>query len=495
MNVMSINIRGLGGIEKGPWIRGLRVANEVGFIMIQETQFCSLEGVNVGTFWGNGSFGFEWVGATGRTGGLLSMWDTKKFEMTLVEKNRYFLMVHGTLKESRKEVVLINVYAPQKVVDKRILWTELERRIVNDQRFWIVGGDFNCVRDRAERRNSKFLPSVSYEFNEFIDKVGLHEFQLKGRKFTFVSGNKCSRIDRIFVSWNGLNEWTNAEYRALGREKSDHSPLVLKVEARNYGAKPFRFFNSWLSKEGFEEIVVNAAKEYSGSGPPDVKLMGKFRKIRQAIVEWRKKVTTIEQEEELQLKQDLIELDSFIEDRDLTEAEQWVFDEAHKKLREIETGKAKDIRQKSRVKWAKEGDENTAFFHGMINKRKTCNNIPGLMIDDAWVFKPSEVKKHTLRFFKDRFVEDMCIRPKLVCHDLKCLTELEAVELVKPFNVNEIKEAIFDCGSDKAPDPDGFNFRFVKRFWDLFADDFVEIMSYFVVPPYNAYVLLRGTAL
>ena len=120
----------------------------------------------------------------------------------------------------------------------------MSRIIIQDQGYWIVGGDFNCVRDRVERKKSKFIPSVVVEFNEFIDTTGLHEFNLKGRKFTYVSGNKCSRIDRILVSWSYTNDWPNAEYRALAREYSDHSPIILRMEARNFGAKPFRFFNS-----------------------------------------------------------------------------------------------------------------------------------------------------------------------------------------------------------------------------------------------------------
>ncbi|XP_021995822.1 uncharacterized protein LOC110893005 [Helianthus annuus] len=214
--------------------------------------------------------------------------------------------------------------------------------MVQNQRYWVVGGDFNCVRDRAERRNSKFMASVSNEFNEFIDKVGLHEFNLKGRKFTFVSGNKCSRIDRIFVLWNGFNEWPNAEYRALARDKSDHSPLILNVEARNYGAKRFRFFNSWLSREDLEEVVVTVVKDYVGQGPPDLIFMNKLKKVKQAIIEWRKKVNIEDAEEELNLKQDIIELDALVEDRDLTEAEQWVHIELNKKLKELEVCKAKD---------------------------------------------------------------------------------------------------------------------------------------------------------
>ncbi|XP_021996228.1 uncharacterized protein LOC110893425 [Helianthus annuus] len=313
--------------------------------------------------------------------------------MSSVVKHRYFLCIRGKLKDSGKEITVINVYAPQKLVDKRILWADLERLIVNDDSYWIVGGDFNCVRDRGERRNSKFIASVSSEFYEFIDKVRLHEFNLHGRKFTFVSGNKCSRIDRILVSWRFLNDWTNAEYRALAREKSDHSPLVLKA-------------------------VTNVVKEFDGTGPPDLILMNKFWKVRQALVEWRKKVVADDNELEANLKQDLLELDAMIEDRDLTEVEQWVHVEATKKLKVLE---------------------------------------------------------EVLGFLKNLFTEDLGARPSLDCYGIKQLDDEDAEALVKSFSEEEIKMAVFECGSDKALGPDGFNFRFVKRFWSLCNNRLISI--------------------
>lgn len=54
MNIMSINIRGLGSTEKGDWISQLKTSNEVAFLMMQETQFASLQGVDIDRFWGRG---------------------------------------------------------------------------------------------------------------------------------------------------------------------------------------------------------------------------------------------------------------------------------------------------------------------------------------------------------------------------------------------------------------------------------------------------------
>ncbi|KAJ0768031.1 putative RNA-directed DNA polymerase [Helianthus annuus] len=101
------------------------------------------------------------------------------------------------------------------------------------------------------------------------------------------------------------------------------------------------------------------------------------------------------------------------------------------------------------------------------------------MANGVWVTKPNLVKREVFSFFRDKFVEDMEVRPNLVCDDLKTISDAEADSLVCPFSQKEIKEAVFDCGSDKAPGPDGFNFRFIKRFWHLFEGDFMKIFQHF----------------
>ncbi|XP_021986402.1 uncharacterized protein LOC110882772 [Helianthus annuus] len=185
----------------------------------------------------------------------------------------------------------------------------------------MVGGDFNCVRDRGDRRNSKFNAAETDEFNEFIEGVGLHEYLLRGWKFTFVTGNKCSRIDRMFVSWNFLSSWPNAEYRALARECSDHSPLVLKVGYRNFSVKQFRVFTSWLYHSGFKEVAANALSDFKDGGLLDVLLMKKFKYLRQVIAKWVERSKAVECEEEENLVHELNVLDSIIEERDFSEAE------------------------------------------------------------------------------------------------------------------------------------------------------------------------------
>ena len=43
-----------------------------------------------------------------------------------------------------------------------------------------------------------------------------------------------------------------------------------------------------------------------------------------------------------------------------------------------------DLKQKARIKWDIDGDENINFFHGVINCNKRRNMLNGLGIDRNW---------------------------------------------------------------------------------------------------------------
>ncbi|KAI3777078.1 hypothetical protein L1987_46872 [Smallanthus sonchifolius] len=76
-------------------------------------------------------------------------------------------------------------------------------------------------------------------------------------------------------------------------------------------------------------------------------------------------------------------------------------------------------------------------------------------------------------------MESMKRRPPLFCSNIKKPSEIEVSILHKEFTMEEIKDAAFECGDDKAPGPDSFNFRFIKRYWHLFASDLFRIMQSF----------------
>ncbi|GJY62791.1 RNA-directed DNA polymerase, eukaryota [Tanacetum coccineum] len=55
----------------------------------------------------------------------------------------------------------------------------------------------------------------------------------------------------------------------------------------------------------------------------------------------------------------------------------------------------------------------------------------------------------------------------------------QLIELERNVSKEEIKRAVWDCGSDKSPGPDGFTFGFYRRYWDTIEKDVVDVVSYF----------------
>ncbi|KAK9071914.1 hypothetical protein SSX86_008345 [Deinandra increscens subsp. villosa] len=160
-----------------------------------------------------------------------------------------------------------------------------------------------------------------------------------------------------------------------------------------------------------------------------------------------------------------------------TDSRKW--EEAKIKLKEIEDESKEDLKQKSRIKWTIDGDANTSFFHGTVNAKVSASRINGLSINNKWVSDPGLVKKEVYNFFKRKFKKSKDGRPPFSCMGINRMSNEEGGEQVIPFSKQEIKAGVWECGSDKAPGPDGFTFSFLKKYWELFENDIVEIFNKF----------------
>ena len=51
--------------------------------------------------------------------------------------------------------------------------------------------------------------------------------------------------------------------------------------------------------------------------------------------------------------------------------------------------------------------------------------------------------------------------------------------LTARFQEEEVKDAVWGCGSQKSPGPDGINFKFIKTFWNLIKPDVLRFLDEF----------------
>ncbi|XP_019427110.1 PREDICTED: uncharacterized protein LOC109335433 [Lupinus angustifolius] len=134
---------------------------------------------------------------------------------------------------------------------------------------------------------------------------------------------------------------------------------------------------------------------------------------------------------------------------------------------------------KSRQRWIGDGDSNSKFFHLSINKNQKFKKFTGLSIEGEWIEDPTRVKNYISSFFEAKFEECTGCRPSLDGIGFNRLAAEENAFLTTKFEVEEIKGAIWSCDGDKSPSPDGFNFSFLKKFWECLKDDFIRMVEDF----------------
>ena len=70
-----------------------------------------------------------------------------------------------------------------------------------------------------------------------------------------------------------------------------------------------------------------------------------------------------------------------------------------------------DLVQKAKIQSGIEGDENSKFFHGMLNRKRRQIGISGLLIDGVWVDNPAKVKEVFHNYFQSLFKKNSSRRP------------------------------------------------------------------------------------
>ncbi|GKC92503.1 hypothetical protein Tco_1157945 [Tanacetum coccineum] len=72
------------------------------------------------------------------------------------------------------------------------------------------------------------------------------------------AGTKLSKLDRFLVTEDVLDSTPDIRITALDRLCFDHTPILLHVSKSDFGPTPFKFYNLWLLRDDFDDIVKSA---------------------------------------------------------------------------------------------------------------------------------------------------------------------------------------------------------------------------------------------
>jgi hypothetical protein len=126
-------------------------------------------------------------------------------------------------------------------------------------------------------------------------------------------------------------------------------------------------------------------------------------------------------------------------------------------------------RQRSRIRWLREGDANMALFHVVANGRRAKNHIASVKIGEVLV-TDQEMK---VEAFTEAYSQLLgWVQPREHSIDLEEL-EIPTAEL-RDLDAMFTEEGIWgvkDLHPDWAPKPDGFTGAFYQRVWPIIKRD------------------------
>ncbi|WJZ97308.1 hypothetical protein VitviT2T_015918 [Vitis vinifera] len=236
----------------------------------------------------------------------------------------------------------------------------------------------------------------------------------------------------------------------------------------------------WLQHPSFKENFRNWWRGFQGNGWEGHKFMRRLQFVKAKAKEWNKLSFGVLNEKKKSILKDLANLDAIEQDGGLTSELLG--------QRALRKGELEDLilreeihwRQKARVKWVKEGDCNSKFFHKVANGRrnrkyiKSLENETGLVLNNA-----VSITEEILLYFEKLYANPIGESWSIEGLDWSPISEESAISLVAPFTEEEISKAIFQMDRDKAPGPDGFTIAVFQDCWDVIKEDLVRVFAEF----------------
>nr|GEU87653.1 RNA-directed DNA polymerase, eukaryota, reverse transcriptase zinc-binding domain protein [Tanacetum cinerariifolium] len=240
----------------------------------------------------------------------------------------------------------------------------------------------------------------------------------------------------IIIEDNVNHDIPNLQVVALDRRWSDHNPILLHSKKFDFGPTPFIIFHSWFDRIDFEKVVKDKWGDISGEVLCHTKsLHTKLKDLKSHLKIWYSHTNEVETSRMNLLLADMRNLDQKNNEGLASDEDKSSRISKLQELDYFEKMNSLDLMQKMRVKW-----------------------------EGVWLSDPKDIKEAFLNFYKKKFSchdSQVSLPSFMPAHRLNTSDQdlLEAV-----VSMEEIKTAVWDCGSNKAPGPDGYSFLFIKRF-------------------------------
>uniref|UniRef100_A0A2N9J0Z7 Reverse transcriptase domain-containing protein n=1 Tax=Fagus sylvatica TaxID=28930 RepID=A0A2N9J0Z7_FAGSY len=260
-----------------------------------------------------------------------------------------------------------------------------------------VDATFKLVEDSTIREEDKVVSfSSPIPHIEFIIPDKFNDVMKSKAPLFSVLPTVVPELKQVFRVRLFLLQYYKTRGRVFSNQRtprplSDHYPILLEVGSMLRGKIPFRFENMWLKIEGFMERIQNWWSSYSFTGPPSLVLVCKLKALKEDLKKWNHQEfgNVGFKQKQLLGELDILNMEC---SGSLSSSE---LDLRGTHLLELENlAHLEEIswRQKSRVQWLKEGDNNTKFFHKIANSNRRRNYMEKIEVEGTTYHTDSDIR-------------------------------------------------------------------------------------------------------
>ncbi|GMJ07053.1 hypothetical protein HRI_004374500 [Hibiscus trionum] len=339
---------------------------------------------------------------------------------------------------------------------------------------WVVAGDFNEIAYSFEKMGGCVRSERQmFDFRDALQKCDLADLGFTGLWYTWEKGrlpstNIRERLDRAVANTAWWELFPGYSITHLTHSISDHCPVLINTKGSSVSncsiqKKPFRFESSWVLEDDLVERIKNHWETSDSQFPIRMTELGGI------LENWslNKKKDRGERKKTLQRRlSDLMSADPDEESlAELLEVKLGLNMEADKEELYWE--------QRARVNWLKYGDKNTLFFYNFATMRKKQNSIRGIKNEAGdWVTRDGDMLRVATDYFQNLFNSATVANSPSIVDSIqpKITTEMNE-SLLRPFTLDEIKEAVDGMAPLKASGLDGYPAMFYQKFWNIVGSD------------------------
>jgi exonuclease III len=472
------NVRGLNKKARRDAVRQTIVSARPDMVCLQETKKASISRFMVMSLLGSEFDHFICLPALGTRGGILVAWKggTCKVLQTRVDSFSVSVQVDHI---SGTPWWFTGVYGPQPDDQKLQFLNEL--RTFRSACFgpWIIGGDVNLIYRAEDKNNSNLDRAMMGRFRRILNELNLSELPLMGRKFTW-SNERASptlvRLDRVFHTSDWGDYFPDCVLQSSATFISDHCPLLLGLHEYSQGRRRFHFESYWPKLEGFMEKVEESWVQPVGSFCPLQRFAVKLKSLSKHLQSWSQRSVGNVKNQLLAAKEIMHQLEIAGDSRALLPLEEWL--RRRLKLHSLALSSMERTMARTRggLRWLKEGEANTSFFHQQARYRKKKNFIATLKVADRILVEQEEKQEVVWDFYNNLLgtaVQRNCSLNLAAFH----IPTRNLEQLERDVTEAEVWATINSIPSDKAPGPDGYTGRFYKHAWPIIKGDFMAAMG------------------